>query len=162
MFLQNISNSQAQAQDKVKTQFNINKWKGILDSPEGQEYKNGCTEGLKMRDADGDGKTTSQEMGLDNHHLTGVIFKDADTTTRIQATLLTDQQNSIFDKYAGDDGVLDEYEYAAAINSDEYGAILEKYNKLQESVNGDFEVEDDPIAETGVDTEADSDSSSDT
>ena len=135
-----ITNSAANAETIRK---NIENAKTTLNAPEGQEYKNACIQGLQMRDSNNDGVTTSKEMSTNFNKLTQSIFKNASFSSKFQASALSVKAGSIFEAYAGDDGVLDEYEYSAAINSDEYNEMITKYNELQDELdNYDYETDD--------------------
>ena len=135
-----IPNSLRQA---IRRQVNINNAKNMLNSPEGAQFKQECQKGLQSRDFDGDGKTSAKEMGADFNRSTATIFKNANRGYQAVASALSQRAGSIFSQYAGGDGILDEYEYSAALNSDEYDAMITKYNELQNSVSGEYEVEDD-------------------
>ena len=141
MFLRNLTGSNP---NNALIKQNVDNAKKSMNTPEGQEYKNSCIQGLQMRDFNSDGVTTAREMGTDFNQLTQTIFGGANNSSSAEAFQLSAQAGSIFENYAGSDGVLDAYEYSAAINSDEYDDLITKYNKLQDELdNYDYEVDSD-------------------
>ncbi|MCD7879490.1 MAG: hypothetical protein LUG16_06115 [Candidatus Gastranaerophilales bacterium] len=108
----------------------------------GQEYIDAAKEGLALRDENGDGQTSAIEMYKDISNVYSSVFRgNEEYSQRAQELALA--QGEVYAKYAGDDGILDEYEYAEALNSDENNALLEQYWELKDSMeaqNGEEEI----------------------
>lgn len=114
----------------------------MTETPEGKEWAEGCKEGLAMKDYNGDGQTSAIEMYKDISDTYSFIFEGNDEfSARAQEIALA--QGEIYSKYAGDDGILDEYEYNAALQSDENGALLDQYWEMKdawEAMQGNNEI----------------------
>lgn len=92
----------------------------------GSDYIKGAKDSLKQWDFNKDGKTSAIEMYKDTSDLYSNVFDGNDELLQ-KADGLALKQGEIYDKYAGEDGILDEYEYSEALNSDEYGKTLDEY-----------------------------------
>ncbi len=104
------------------------------------EYLKGCKEGLRLRDANNDGFTTADEMIADNNRLVS-IFKNQSMFTE-RADELMNTQASIFQKYAGNDGILSSAEYANCINSPEWNDTLKTFKQLDKEYQASFDSEE--------------------
>ena len=104
------------------------------------EYLKGCKEGLKLRDANNDGYTTADEMIADNNRLVSVFKNQSMFTER--ADELMNTQASIFQKYAGNDGILSSAEYANCINSPEWRESLNTFHQLDKEYQASFDDEE--------------------
>lgn len=110
---------------------NTKKW--AKDTQEGKEYCNGAKDALKQWDYNKDGKTSANEMYQDISKTYASVFRGNDEFSK-RAQEIASQQAEIYAKYAGDDGVLDEFEYTAALNSSENNALLDEYWMLKDSM----------------------------
>lgn len=97
----------------------------------GKEYIEEAKDALPQWDYNGDGKTSAKEMSESMLRLDDAIF-GSDSNFLARAKDLSSARSEIYAKYAGDDGILDEYEYAEALNSKENNALLEQYWDLQD------------------------------
>lgn len=104
------------------------------------EYLKGCKEGLKLRDANNDGYTTADEMIADNNRLVSVFKNQSMFSER--ADELMNTQASIFQKYAGNDGILSSAEYANCINSPEWKESLNTFHQLDKEYQASFDNEE--------------------
>lgn len=104
------------------------------------EYLKECKEGLKLRDINNDGYTTADEMIADNNKLVSVFKNQSMFSDR--ADELMNTQASIFQKYAGDDGILSANEYANCINSPEWNDTLQTFKQLNKEYQASFNSED--------------------
>jgi len=96
----------------------------------GSDYVEGAKDALEQWDFNKDGKTSSIEMHKELSDSYSNIFKGNDELLQ-KANGLALKQGEIYDKYAGEDGILDEYEYSEALNSDEYAKTLDEYQEMQ-------------------------------
>lgn len=119
---------------------NIKKTKEWMDNSEcGAKAKEQCKKGLFYSDNNQDGKTTGIDMYKDWSETCKFVFQGNDTFLKKGEEIATDI-GEIYSRYAGDDGVLDEYEYDAALQSDEMGILLEQYwemKNITEAQNGE-------------------------
>lgn len=105
-----------------------------------REYLKECKEGLNLRDANNDGYTTADEMIADNNRLVSVFKNQSMFTER--ADELMNTQASIFQKYAGNDGILSSAEYANCINSPEWKESLNTFDQLDKEYQASFDDEE--------------------
>lgn len=101
------------------------------ESDEEKQYYNEANEALKQWDFNGDGKTSALEMYQDTSKLYSNIFAGNEAFSK-RAEELAQQQYEIYNKYAGEDGVLDGREYVQALNSEENSALLEEYWEMKD------------------------------
>ena len=95
------------------------------------EYLKGCEKSLALRDFDNDGKTTADEMILNNNQLFIAQFGGQNAELATRASNLAARQAEIFRKYAGEDNVFTPEEHASCINSEEWVETIEAYHKLE-------------------------------
>lgn len=89
-----------------------------------------CKEGLFYADNNQDGKTTGIDMYKEWSETCNSVFQGNDTFIKRGQELATDI-GEIYSRYAGDDGVLDAYEYNAALQSDEMDVLLQQYWEMK-------------------------------
>jgi len=107
-------------------------------NPNVKKYYDGAREALQRTDklGNGDGKVTAQEYGQNSILLNNSIFQNnADLNT--QANKIAAMQQDIMAKYAGEDGILDEYEYVEGLNSKEYSKTLEEWHALKNQMEAE-------------------------
>lgn len=97
----------------------------------GKEYIESAKDALTQWDYNGDGKTSAKEMSESRSNVYANVFKGNDEFSK-KAQEIAFAQDEIYAKYAGDDGILDEYEYVEALNSKENNALLEQYWDLKD------------------------------
>lgn len=108
----------------------------------GQEYIDGAKEALKQWDYDSNGETSAEEMSQSISKTYSNVFKGNEAFSEL-AQEIAKAQGEIYTKYAGDDGILNEYEYSNALNSDENNLLLDQYWELkdtQEALNGETDI----------------------
>ena len=119
---------------------NVAQMRSMMESsPKGQQIKEDCRVGLSYKDADGDGKVTVEEFSQYDNDLMDSIFSGNDEYAA-KAKEIATAQNELYARYAGEDGILDEAEYNACLQSKENGALLEQYWELRDAndaQNGD-------------------------
>ena len=90
-----------------------------------------CKESLSYGDYNNDGETSAIEMYQSHASTYANVFEgNEELSARAQEIAL--QQGEIYAAYAGDDGILDEYEYNAALQSEENSALLDQYWELKD------------------------------
>lgn len=109
---------------------NVVKEDAIFDF--GQDYVDGAREALKQWDYNEDGATSVDEMAQSISNTYSNVFEGNEPLSEL-AQQIADSQSEIYTRYAGKDGILDEYEYAEALNSDENNILLEQYWELQDT-----------------------------
>ncbi len=108
----------------------------------GQEYLDEAREALKQWDYNKDGSTSAEEMSKNISTTFSNVFAGNDALSEL-AQQISDKQGELYTKYAGEDGILDEYEYLEALNSDDNGVLLDQYWELkdtQEALQGETDL----------------------
>ncbi len=109
-----------------KVNENIAKEKEWAKTPHGKEYIDEAGEALKQWDYNEDGHTSALEMYNNSSSIYKSVFAGNETFSK-RAEDIAQKQYELYDKYAGEDGVLDAFEYSAALNSDENNELLNEY-----------------------------------
>lgn len=109
---------------------NVVKEDAIFDF--GQDYVDGAREALKQWDYNEDGATSVDEMAQSISNTYSNVFEGNEPLSEL-AQQIADSQSEIYTRYAGKDGILDEYEYAEALNSDENNILLDQYWELKDT-----------------------------
>ncbi len=120
---------------------NVVKEDAIFDF--GQDYVDGAREALKQWDYNKDGATSVDEMAQSISNTYSNVFEGNDALSEL-AQQIADSQGEIYTRYAGKDGILDEYEYSEALNSDENNVLLDQYWELkdtQEALKGETDLQ---------------------
>ena len=100
-----------------------------------------CNEALSFIDKDGNG-TSGAEMAQSWKETCNSVFAGNDAFLK-RGEELSEKQGEIYAMYAGDDGVLDAYEYDAALQSDEMGVLIDEYWAMKnemEAMNGEEDI----------------------
>ena len=106
------------------------------------EMKEDCLFGLNNADFNGDGVTTGDEMEQSWLNVCAYEFEGNEAFLK-RGEELAAKQGEIYSMYAGDDGVLDVYEYNAALQSEEMGVFIDEYNSMRiemDAMNGEEEI----------------------
>lgn len=98
----------------------------------GQEYIDEARDALKQWDYNKDGATSAEEIAKSISDIDSHVFEGNEPLSEL-AQQIADSQSEIYTRYAGKDGILDEYEYSEALNSDENNVLLEQYWELQDT-----------------------------
>lgn len=85
-----------------------------------------CNIGLSFADYNNDGQTSGIEMYKDWSKTCSNVF-EGNSAFQERGEEISIQIGEIYSRYAGDDGVLDAYEYNAALQSDEMSTLLKEY-----------------------------------
>jgi hypothetical protein len=107
-----------------------------------QQDVNECKIGLNGADANGDGKASGVEMYKSWSETCKDVFAGNDAFLK-RGEEIAIAQGEIYSMYAGEDGVLDEYEYNAALQSEEMGVLVDEYWDMKnemEAMNGEKEI----------------------
>ena len=107
-----------------------------------QQDVNECKIGLNGADANGDGKTSGIEMYKNWSETCENVFAGNDAFLK-RGEEIAIAQGEIYSMYAGEDGVLDEYEYNAALQSEEMNVLIDEYWDMKnemEAMNGEKEI----------------------
>ncbi len=97
-----------------------------------KEYLKGCAESSKRDDkmhGNGDGKLSAAEFQASFTSLNASVFANNDSI-KSYADDLVNSNKSLFEAYAGDDGVLDANEKANLLNSNEYNKFITQWRQL--------------------------------
>ncbi len=119
----------------------------------GKDYVEGAKGALTQWDYDGDGSTSAVEMYKSMSTTYANVFAGNDEYSE-EAQKIALARGELYAKYAGDDGVLDEYEYVEALNSDENNELLDQYWALKNAMEA-LEGETDIIGLTRYDSNND-------
>lgn len=92
-----------------------------------------CKEGLKNADKNGDGQTSGIEMYKDWSRTCASVFAGNEEFLK-RGEEISIAQGELYSRYAGEDGVLDAYEYDAALQSDEMGALIDEYWEMKDAM----------------------------
>ena len=115
-----------------------------------QNQKQYMTDGMREeiqyafqhKDKDGDGNVTGKDLYQSWSNTCKNVFAGNDAFLK-RGEELSAKQGEIYSMYAGEDGVLDEYEYNAALQSDEMGVLIDEYWAMKnemEAMNGETEI----------------------
>lgn len=110
-----------------------------MSKPEVQEYNEGCRAFLSSVDKDQNGQATVDEMTENITNMYTSLFSDNEALSG-KAQELAAAESELYARYAGEDGVLDEFEYSACLQSQEHRALSEQYWELRDAndaQNGD-------------------------
>lgn len=89
--------------------------------------------GLSSVDKNNDGKTSGIEMYKSWSATCSRIF-EGNSIFQQRGEEISVQIGEIYSRYAGNDGYLDEYEYNAALQSEEMGTLLQEYWEMKDIV----------------------------
>ena len=136
---------------------NIKETKEWMDTTEcGAKAKEQCEQGLFYADNNGDGKTTGIDMYKKWSETCNFAFQGNDAFLEKGEEIAT-SIGELYSRYAGEDGVLDAYEYDAALQSDEMGVLIEQYWEMNNIVRAE---KGEDIALNWYDSNNDGDTSS--
>lgn len=93
-----------------------------------------CNIGLSSVDKNNDGKTSGIEMYKKWSETCSSIF-EGNSIFQQRGEEISVQIGELYSRYAGNDGYLDEYEYNAALQSDEMGVLLQEYWEMCDIVD---------------------------
>ena len=99
----------------------------------GRKTAKECTIGLGYCDYNKDGKTSAIEMYRDIKDTFASVFAGNEKFSA-EAEKIALAQGELYAKYAGEDGILDEAEYNACLQSKENSALLEQYWELADAM----------------------------
>ena len=105
-------------------------------------HEDGWNEALAQWDYNGDGQTSAIEMYENESSVFASVFEGHPEYAE-RAEQLALQRGELYLKYAGDDGIMDAYEYAAALGSEEDDVILAEYWEMKnevEALNGETDI----------------------
>ena len=105
-------------------------------------HEDGWNEALAQWDYNGDGQTSAIEMYENESSVFASVFEGHPEYAE-RAEQLALQRGELCLKYAGDDGIMDAYEYAAALGSEEDDVILAEYWEMKnevEALNGETDI----------------------
>lgn len=101
-----------------------------------------CEEGLRNADLNGDWYTSGVEMYKNWSDTCALEFAGNEEFLK-RGEEIAIEQGELYSRYAGNDGSLDVYEYYAALQSDEMGALIDEYWEMKDSMdamNGKSEI----------------------
>ncbi len=124
---------EAQKKDENVSQKTINKNIKAAKKSMTKSEKKECKQGLKYADVNGDGKTTGVEMYINWSDTCASIFKGNEAFLK-RGEEIAIAQGELYSRYAGKDGKLNAYEYEAALQSDEMGALIDEYWEMQDAM----------------------------
>lgn len=110
---------------------NAKQW--MTTHPKGGQEIQECALGLHNTDYNRDGKTTAQELGQSWQSTLDYLFGNIPEYSE-KISYLNSEIQSIFEQYAGEDGIFDVFEYEAAIQSEEYGSLVDEYWALRDEL----------------------------
>lgn len=93
-----------------------------------------CSIGLSYADKNNDGETSGVEMYKSWSKTCSNVFEGNDAFLE-RGEEISVQIGEIYSRYAGEDGVLDEYEYNAALQSDEMNTLLSEYWDMKNTMD---------------------------